>query len=125
MDIRKRAKILYFAVGFVVGVVTGLKTMQRYKRSLPSVSEAEFPHDQTIVILGAGFGGVHVAQELAKLLPRKSENKIILIDRNNFLLFTPMLTEVAGGQLDARDVVSPIRHLSPGVQFEEGSGGKH
>ncbi len=85
-----------------------------------------------IVILGAGFGGIQVSEELAKLLPPKEDRdhaeddrdqgewEIVVVDRNNFLLFTPMLTEVAGGQLDPSDVVAAIRRLSPRIRFEQG-----
>ena len=73
-----------------------------------------------IVILGAGFGGMNAAQELSRLLPRKGDAEITVIDQNNFLLFTPMLTEVAGGQLDARHIVAPPRQLSKRIQFRQG-----
>ncbi|HEY8285312.1 MAG TPA: NAD(P)/FAD-dependent oxidoreductase [Chloroflexota bacterium] len=73
-----------------------------------------------IVILGAGFGGVATARGLAKLLPKEGNATITLVDQNNFFLFTPMLTEVAGGELDTRHVVNPIRQLSPRVRFEQG-----
>jgi len=78
------------------------------------------PHGKTVVILGAGFGGVHVAEELSRLLPEKTECKIILVDRNNFSLFTPMLPEAASGEVDVRDVVCPVRHLSPRISFQQG-----
>jgi NADH:ubiquinone reductase (H+-translocating) len=75
---------------------------------------------QRIVILGAGFGGMNVAQELSKLLPDHRDAEITVIDHNNFLLFTPMLAEVAGGQLDARHIVAPPRQLSKRIQFRQG-----
>ena len=120
MATRKWTKTAGFGAGLAVGAVAGLKAMQRYRRSRHHAAESEIPHGRTIVILGAGFGGIHVAEELAKLLPRENENKIILVDRNDFLLFTPMLTEVAGGQLDARDVAGPLRRLSSRIQFQQG-----
>jgi len=73
-----------------------------------------------IVILGAGFGGVATARGLAKLLPKDRDTTITLVDQNNFFLFTPMLTEVAGGELDTRHVVNPIRQISPRIRFEQG-----
>src|SRR5690349_18392635 len=72
----------------------------------------------TIVILGAGFAGMHCARELARKLPQ--DGKIIVVDRHNYLLFTPMLTEVAGGQVDTRHIVSAVRRLSPRVTFIQG-----
>jgi NADH:ubiquinone reductase (H+-translocating) len=61
-----------------------------------------------IVILGGGFGGIAVAQRLERRL-RPGEAEIVLISRENFSLFTPMLPEVSSGELDIRHVVTPIR----------------
>jgi NADH dehydrogenase len=74
-----------------------------------------------IVILGAGFGGQYAARELAKLLHDDGDARIILADRNNYLLFTPFLTEVVGGQLSVRDVVGAVRDLPKKVSFEQGT----
>ena len=68
---------------------------------------------QKIVILGAGFAGMAAARTLATLLPARDDAAIVLVDQNDFLLFTPMLTEVAGGELDARHIVASPRQLSP------------
>lgn len=73
---------------------------------------------QSVVILGAGFAGASAAQELARLLPEQC-CEITLIDQNNSTLFTPMLTEVAGGEVDPRDIVSPLRRLPARVRFEQ------
>lgn len=73
----------------------------------------------SIAVLGAGFAGLNTARELARLLPEKHLCRIALIDQNNFLLFTPMLTEVAGGELDPRHIVASPRRLSRRVMFEK------
>jgi NADH dehydrogenase len=105
--------------GIAVGVAAGYKALQS-AQSNGRVQASEIGHGKTIVILGAGFGGIHVAEELAKLIPSETRTKIIVIDQNNFLLFTPMLTEAAGAQVDARDVVSPVQCLSPRIRFVQG-----
>jgi len=61
-----------------------------------------------IVIVGGGFAGVAVAQYLERHLKR-NEAEIVMISRENFTLFTPMLPEVSSGALDVRHVVTPIR----------------
>jgi NADH dehydrogenase len=61
-----------------------------------------------VVILGGGFAGIAVAQRLERLL-RPGEAEIVLISRENFSLFTPMLPEVSSGALDVRHIVTPIR----------------
>jgi NADH dehydrogenase len=75
---------------------------------------------QRIVILGAGFGGIAAARTMARHLPPGWPGSITLVDQHNFFLFTPMLTEVAAGELDMRHIVSPVRQLSPQVRFEQG-----
>ncbi len=74
-----------------------------------------------IVILGAGFAGIYTAQALGKLLPHAVDAEITVIDENNFFVFTPMLTEVAGGQLDPRHIVCAIRRFSPRINFMQAS----
>jgi len=43
-----------------------------------------------------------------------------LIDEDRYLLFTPMLTEVAGGEVEARHIVHPLHQLSKRIQFIHG-----
>lgn len=61
-----------------------------------------------IVILGGGFAAIATAQRLEKRL-RPDEADLVLISRENFSLFTPMLPEVSSGALDVRHIVTPIR----------------
>lgn len=70
-----------------------------------------------VVILGAGFAGVHAAEELARLLPDAADAEITVVDERGYLLFTPMLTEVAGGELAPRHITAPTRALAPRVRF--------
>jgi NADH:ubiquinone reductase (H+-translocating) len=76
--------------------------------------------NQKVVIIGAGFAGLNVAQELSNLLPAKNDGQITLVDQNNYLLFTPMLTEVAGGELNPHHILASPRLLSPRINFEQG-----
>ncbi len=65
-----------------------------------------------IVILGGGFGGVYTARTLEKLLSRE-EADIVLVNRENYWVYQPMLPEVISGSIALMDVVSPIRRLCP------------
>jgi len=67
------------------------------------------PMTKQIVIVGGGFGGLKVAQTLEKAHGIGRDFEVTLISRDNFLLFTPFLTEALGGMLDEADVVSPLR----------------
>ena len=73
-----------------------------------------------VVIVGGGFGGLKVAQTLEKEMHLGDSVEITLISRDNFLLFTPFLTEVLGGVLDEADVISPIRAFLKKTNFVMG-----
>ncbi|OGA52745.1 MAG: hypothetical protein A3G25_04320 [Betaproteobacteria bacterium RIFCSPLOWO2_12_FULL_63_13] len=73
-----------------------------------------------ILILGGGFGGLYAALQLERTLARKANTEVTLINRENFLLFTPMLHEVAASDLDPTDIVNPVRKLLRRVKFFDG-----
>src|SRR4051812_38345720 len=73
-----------------------------------------------IVIVGGGFAGLYAALELDKTLATRPEIEITLINKENFFLFTPMLHEVAAGDLDLTNIVNPVRKLLKNVAFFEG-----
>ncbi|MBI1972894.1 NAD(P)/FAD-dependent oxidoreductase [Candidatus Woesearchaeota archaeon] len=70
-----------------------------------------------IVILGAGFGGVYTALHLLKRLKPKDQVEILLINKTNYFLFSPMLHEVATGGLNRSNIVQPIREILQRPQF--------
>lgn len=68
-----------------------------------------------IVILGAGFGGVYVLKRLSQKFGRHDPVEVILVNSRNYFLFTPLLHEVATGNLTPDTVVEPLRAiLRPG-----------
>jgi NADH:ubiquinone reductase (H+-translocating) len=70
-----------------------------------------------VVILGGGFAGVYTALELEKALGRDSDVDVVLVSRENYLVFQPMLPEVISGSIGITDVVSPIRRLVKRTQL--------
>ena len=66
-----------------------------------------------IVILGAGFGGVYTAMHLEKLLKKQNDYEIILVNKENYFIYQPMLAEVVGGSVGLIDTVSSLRKLLP------------
>ncbi len=65
---------------------------------------APAPHH--VVIVGAGFGGLSAAQELAGAAVR-----ITIIDQRNHHLFQPLLYQVATAALATSEIAWPIRFL--------------
>ena len=63
--------------------------------------------DQTqIVVIGAGFGGFQAAQSLAN-----AKARVLLIDRNNYHTFVPLLYQVATAQIEPTQIAFPVRTL--------------
>ncbi|QJD94375.1 NAD(P)/FAD-dependent oxidoreductase [Mucilaginibacter robiniae] len=62
-----------------------------------------------VVIIGGGFGGIEVAKGL-----KDAEAEVLLLDRNNYHIFQPLLYQVATGTLEADTVSYPIRKMFAG-----------
>jgi len=72
-----------------------------------------------IVIAGGGFVGLIAARFFDQGLARRSDVEVVLISRENFMLFTPMLHEVAAGDLSPADIVNPLRRVLHHVKVVE------
>jgi NADH dehydrogenase len=64
-----------------------------------------------IVVLGGGFGGVYTALALEKALGSRDDYDVVLVNKENYFVFQPMLPEVISGTIGLTDVVSPLRRL--------------
>ncbi len=61
---------------------------------------------QRVVIVGAGFGGLEVSQKLAK-----SGYQVVLIDKNNYHQFQPLLYQVAMATVEPSAIIFPLRKI--------------
>jgi NADH dehydrogenase len=64
-----------------------------------------------VVILGGGFAGVEAARYLDRTAAKRADVEVTLVSRDNFTLFTPMLDEVAAGDLEPAHITNPLRRL--------------
>lgn len=69
------------------------------------------PDRPRVVIIGAGFAGLWVARTLFH-----SQTDVLLLDRNNYHTFFPLLYQVAAGELEPEDIVHPVRSILRGQQ---------
>lgn len=97
-----------------------IPTRESYRLNVTMCSDIPITGKHRILILGGGFGGLYTALELEKKLPNYPNVEVTLVNRENFFLFTPMLHEVAAGDLDLADIVNPVRKLLRKVNFFEG-----
>ncbi|MGH1521188.1 MAG: NAD(P)/FAD-dependent oxidoreductase, partial [Nitrosopumilus sp.] len=73
-----------------------------------------------IVILGGGFAGVECCRQLESQFGNDPNTELIMVSEDNFLLFTPMLPQVASGMIETRHIVLPIRTICKKTKFYEG-----
>jgi len=73
-----------------------------------------------VLILGGGFGGIGTAQRLEQLYSRVPGLEITLVSQSNYLLYTPMLAEVASSALEPQHISAPVRASCPHTRFHRG-----
>ena len=65
-----------------------------------------------MVIVGGGFGGLYAATYLGRSEFGENGLEVILVDRQNYFTFTPLLAEVATGTFGREHVTHPYRVLA-------------
>ncbi len=63
----------------------------------------------TVVIVGAGFGGLRAARAL-----KRTPVDVVLLDRHNYHLFQPLLYQVATAGLEPEQIAKPVRSILRG-----------
>ena len=76
--------------------------------------------EHPVVIIGGGFAGAYCAQRLERLLGAQAHN-VLLLDRNNYLTFSPLLIEAGTGSLEPRHAVVSIRSFLRRARFAMGN----
>jgi len=115
-------------VGWVVyGSVTGV-LVQAFTDLLHEILGPEPPPIDTaalpkkhVVILGGGFAGMQTALSLEDEFHTNPGVSFSLISETNALLFTPMLAEVAGSNLEPSHISTPLRSSLHRTQFTRAS----
>ncbi|OBI31635.1 NADH dehydrogenase [Mycobacterium sp. E1386] len=75
----------------------------------------------SIVIVGSGFTGFTCAHRLARILRRRRvQADITIVSPVDYMLYTPLLPDVAGGVVDARFVAIPLANSLKGVHAVRG-----
>ncbi len=79
----------------------------------------------SVVVVGSGFTGFECARQLARKMARHAKKTgasvdITIISPVDYMLYTPLLPDVAGGLVDARFVAIPLATALTGVQAIRG-----
>ncbi len=65
-----------------------------------------------LVVLGGGFGGLDVARAIGRSRAAREYWDTVLIDKENFFQFNPLLPAVAVGSVETRHIVYPLREMA-------------
>jgi NADH:ubiquinone reductase (H+-translocating) len=84
------------------------------------VNRLPLARKKKIVILGGGFAGVECTRQLESKFGNDPDMELVMVSEDNFLLFTPMLPQVASGMIETRHIVLPIRTICKKTKFYEG-----
>jgi NADH:ubiquinone reductase (H+-translocating) len=73
----------------------------------------------SVVVVGSGFTGFECARRLARRL-RRTDVDVTIISPVDYMLYTPLLPDVAGGVVDGRFVAIPLAGTLKGVRAIRG-----
>jgi NADH:ubiquinone reductase (H+-translocating) len=101
-----------------LGVCAGAVAAETLRRALFSDSRpryepwerqpyAQFPN--RVLILGGGFAGFTAAKTLCKLTAGRDDVGVMLVSRENFFTFWPMLAGAISSDIDTKNVAQPLR----------------
>jgi NADH dehydrogenase len=68
-----------------------------------------------VCILGLGFGGINCLLNLTYLFKDNNLIEIFIISNLDYFLFTPLLHEVATGEVNPENIVYPIKNLKENI----------
>src|SRR3712207_5591965 len=95
------------------GLAVGLGAMRRALNPTPRYAPWEKPpygdFDKKVLILGGGFGGYTAAKDLCELSKDREDVGVLVIAKNNFFTFWPMVPGIVSSDIDARNVAQPLR----------------
>ncbi len=97
----------------VGGLAVGLGTLRRALNPSPRYAPWEKPpyedFEKKVLVLGGGFGGYTAAKDLCHLVRDREDVGVLVIAKNNFFTFWPMVPGIVSSDIDARNVAQPLR----------------
>src|SRR5215217_8013434 len=112
------------------GLAVGLGTLRRALNPKPRYAPWEKPpygdFEKKVLVLGGGFGGYTAAKDLCELIEDRDDVGILMLAKNNFFTFWPMVPGIVSSDIDARNVAQPLRRalITAGASFRRAEGKK-
>ena len=91
------------------GLVLGLGALRRAVNPTPRYAPWEKPpygeFENKVLVVGGGFGGYTAATDLCKLIGKRDDIGVLLIARDNFFTFWPMVPSVIPSNAEMRHTI--------------------
>ncbi len=107
----------------VGGTVLALGALKRALNPAPRYAPWEKPRyedfEKRVCIIGGGFGGYSAATKLTQKTKDREDVGILVIARDNFFTFWPMVPGIVSSDIDTRNVAQPLRRalITAGASF--------
>ena len=105
------------------GLAVGLGAIRRALNPTPRYVPWERPpyseFEKKVLIVGGGFGGYTAATDLCELVKDREDVGVLVVAKNNFFTFWPMVPGIVSSDIDARNVAQPLRRalIMAGASF--------
>jgi NADH:ubiquinone reductase (H+-translocating) len=112
------------------GLAVGLGTLRRALNPPPRYAPWEKPpyedFEKKVLVLGGGFGGYTAARDMCELIRDRDDVGVLMLAKNNFFTFWPMVPGIVSSDIDARNVAQPLRRalINAGASFRRAEGKK-
>ncbi|MGH3087363.1 MAG: hypothetical protein ACRDSJ_08600, partial [Rubrobacteraceae bacterium] len=94
------------------GAALGLAVLKRVLNPPPRYAPWEKPRyedfENKVLIVGGGFGGYTAAKKICESIRHREDVGVLLIARDNFFTFWPMVPGIVSSDIDARNVAQPL-----------------
>src|ERR671921_139760 len=110
------------------GLVLGLGVLRRVLNPTPRYVPWERPpyseFEKKVLVVGGGFGGYTAATDLCELVKDREDVGVLVVAKNNFFTFWPMVPGIVSSDIDARNVAQPLRRalITAGASFRRAEG---
>lgn len=95
------------------GLAVGLGAIKRTLNPRPRYAPWEKPRyeefEKKILVVGGGFGGYTAATKICELTKNREDVGVLVLARDNFFTFWPMVPGIVSSDIDTRNVAQPLR----------------
>ena len=110
----------YLLQGTLIGLFCGLSHHWWLVSKIKPLKEVS-PISKRVVILGGGYAGVTAAQVLEQEFKDDPTISITLVSKQNYMVHTPMLSEVSASAVNPQNISPPLRNFFKCVKVVQGT----